>query len=173
MLTDNNPSDPKSNHQIWTLMDNTHYAIARARLLEIAKFGLTKEQAQILFILQNNGGAATLGEIANYTVRQHHSISTLIKRMIKAGLVKRVKLANEKAFKIMATTKGKEIYSKLTRASIEFIFATVTPEEKEIFVGTLYKLQKSARNLLGLDRNLLLESVSSEEMDEEFEEEDE
>jgi DNA-binding MarR family transcriptional regulator len=167
MLTDNNPSEPKTNHQIWTLLDNTHYAIARARLLEIARFGLTKEQAQILYIIQNNGGSATLGEIANYTVRQHHSISTLIKRMIKVGLVKRVKLANEKAFKVMATTKGKEAYGKLTRASIDFIFASVTAEEKEQLIGTFSKLQKSARNLLGLDRNLLLESVPSEETAEE------
>jgi DNA-binding MarR family transcriptional regulator len=146
-------------------LDNTHYAIARARLLEIAKFGLTKEQAQILYIIGINGGAVTLGEIGNYSMRQHHSISTLIKRMINVGLVKKVKVPNEKAFNIVATAKGKDAYSKLTRASIDFIFSSITPEEKEQLALTLSKLQKSARNLLGLDRDLLLESVTQEESD--------
>jgi DNA-binding MarR family transcriptional regulator len=159
--------EANANHLLWTLMDNTHYGIARTRLLEIAQYGMTKEQAQILYIIKTNGGSVTLGKIATYSMRQHHSISTLINRMERVGLVKKTKLPNEKAFRIIATTKGKAMYSKLTRESIDFVFAALTAEEKETLNGLLLKLQKASRNLLGLDRTLLLESQSQKLLEEE------
>jgi len=150
------------NHLLWTLFDNTHYGIARTRLLEIAQYGMTKEQAQILYIIRTNGGSVTLGKIATYSMRQHHSISTLINRMEKVGLVKKTKLPNEKAFRIVATPKGKAMYAKLTRESIDFVFAALNPEEKEQLTGYLLKLQKASRNLLGLDRMMMLEVPSQQ-----------
>lgn len=158
MTTDAVIPEANANHLLWTLFDNTHYGIARTRLLEIAQFGLTKEQAQILYIIKTNGGSVTLGKIATYSMRQHHSISTLINRMEKVGLVKKTKLPNEKAFRIVATPKGKAMYSKLTRESIDFVFAVLNPEEKEQLNEYLLKLQKASRNLLGLDRMMMLES---------------
>jgi DNA-binding MarR family transcriptional regulator len=168
MTTETAIPEANANHLLWTLFDNTHYGIARTRLLEIAKFGLTKEQAQILYIIKVNGGAVTLGKIATYSMRQHHSISTLINRMEKVGLVKKTKLPTEKAFRIAATPKGKAMYAKLTRESIDYVFAALTSPEKDLLNGCLLKLQKASRGLLGLDRIQLLQDQSRKIADDEI-----
>ena len=142
------------NHEIWTLLDSAHFAISRVRLLEIAQYGLTKEQAQMLYIIQNKGGAATVSQIADFSMRQLHSISSLINRMVKAGLVKKVKSPKDKAFKIVMTRKGEEKYSKLTRESIDMTLAALSPADKERLIEYLNELQISARKLLGLDQKL-------------------
>lgn len=67
---------PDEIFKLWILFNNTFFAISRAREIEIAKFGLTHEQAILIYTLIKNGGSATLGEIAESTVRQYHSVSS-------------------------------------------------------------------------------------------------
>jgi DNA-binding MarR family transcriptional regulator len=141
-----------SNHELWTLLDSAHFAISRVRLLEIAQYGLTREQAQILYIINTKGGSATVNQISEFSMRQLHSISSLISRMVEAGLVKKVKSSREKVFRVVMTRKGEEKYNKLTRESIDLIFSVLQPEAKVRLTESLNELQKTARNLLGLDR---------------------
>ena len=154
MPADSENFDFSNNHKIWTLFDSAHFAISRIRLLEIAQFGLTKEQSQILYIIHTNGGAVTIDQISDFSMRQHHSIYTLINRMIKVGLVRKVKNSKDKIIRIAMTKKGETRYGRLTRDSIEMVFSSLTQEEKLRFATSLFALQKAARNLLGLDHKL-------------------
>jgi DNA-binding MarR family transcriptional regulator len=156
-VIDHNPPDadtqfhPDSDHDIWVLLDQAHFAVTRSRLLELAQFNLTKEQAQVLYVLRIWGGSATMNQIASFTQRQRHSVSTLVNRMEKVGLVKKVKVPREKVYKVIMTKKGKERYAKVTRHSIEMVFSALSAEDKRQFVIYLNRLQKKARSLLGLD----------------------
>lgn len=145
------------NHLRWTFLDIVHSAIARARDLEIAKFMLTVEQAKVLHIIHVCGGVATENDIARSTLRQHHSIYSLINRMTKAKLIKKVKSPKEKFARIVATEKGKNLYDQLTRTSTEYIFSSLTEEEQKQLDIILLKLKNRAFNLLGLDRGELLQ----------------
>ncbi len=153
------------NHLRWTQCDIVHTGIARARDLEITKFGLTTEQAKVLHIIHVNGGIVTENDIARSTLRQHHSIYSLINRMIKVKLIKKVKSPKEKFARIMATDKGKNIYRQLTRTSTEYIFSALNEEEQKQLDSILIKLKKRSHNLLGLDRDELLLSKSSDELE--------
>jgi DNA-binding MarR family transcriptional regulator len=148
-----NKSNYKTNHSIWVLIDNTHFAIARSRLLELAQFQLTKEQAQVLYVLRLFGGATNMTQIAAFTMRQRHSVSTLVDRMEKAGLVKKVKVPNKKGYKVTITKKGDERYQNATAKSIEMLFSSLSSEEKERFTGYLTQLLNKAREMLGLNHN--------------------
>ncbi|MFH1646071.1 MAG: MarR family winged helix-turn-helix transcriptional regulator [Chloroflexota bacterium] len=136
---ENSPSPPRqgagavpgSGFDMWVLMDNAHFAIARSRFLEISQFDLTKEQAQVLYVLQVFGGSATQTQIADFTMRQHHSVSTLVNRMCKEGLVRKEKDPAGRGFRIFVTKKGKDKYARVTKNSVEMIFSSLSPAEKK------------------------------------------
>ena len=142
---------PLNRFELWQLFNNTNFAISRARESELAKFGLTLEQAILLNTLIKNGGSATLDEIAERTIRQYHSVSTLVKRMTKSGLVKKVKYSDKKKFEVSITDKGYEIYSKIPPNSLEMIFSVLSIQDQESLATILQSLKLRARNLLGLD----------------------
>ena len=143
--------DPDNNKDMWVLLDQAHFAVARSRFMELAQYKLTKEQAQILYVLRIYGGSATMNQIASFTLRQRHSVSTLVNRMEKVGLLKKVKVNKEKVFKVIVTKKGKERYESVPQESIEMVFSTLSTADKRKFGLYLNKLQKKARSLLGLD----------------------
>ena len=138
-------------HELWVLLEQTHFAIARARDLELNHYGLTPAQASVLYTLEKNNGKATQDVIAQYTMRQHHSVSTLINRMTSLGLVKKVKGSKEKKSSVVITEKARKLYSETERSSIKMILSVLTEAEREIFANYLKLLQDKARNLLGLD----------------------
>jgi DNA-binding MarR family transcriptional regulator len=146
--------DYHTDHGIWVLMDRTQFAISRSRWLELRQFHLTKEQAQILYILRFYGGAANMTQIAAFSMRQRHSVSTLVDRMEKIGLLKKVKAPNKKGYMITVTKKATERYEKVTVKSIELLFSSLSVAEKQKLVELLLKLQTAARQMLGLDRSL-------------------
>jgi DNA-binding MarR family transcriptional regulator len=140
-----------ANFDIWVLLDGAHFAISRSRFLEISQFGLTPEKAQILHIVQINGGSFPQSKISGFTMRQHHSVSSLINRMTREGLLKKVKYPGDRAYTIHWTKKGKDAYGKLTRESIEMIFSTLTDKERQKLYSILHKVLDRSRSLLGLD----------------------
>ena len=145
--------DYRNVHSIWVLLDRTHFAVARSRLLELAQFHLTKEQAQILYALRLYGGATNMTQISAFTMRQRHSVSTLVDRMEKAGLVKKVKVPNKKGYMVTMTKKGSERYQNVTAKSIDMLLSPLSEAEKQKLVVYLKKVQNKARELLGLDHN--------------------
>jgi len=146
--------NPDNDHDVWVLLDQAHFAVTRSRLLELAQYNLTKEQAQVLYVLKICGGSATMNQIASFTLRQRHSVSTLVNRMGKVGLVKKVKVSKEKVFKVIMTKKGKDRYASVTRESIEMVFSSLSAADKRKLVSCLNQLQKKAHSLLGLDYKL-------------------
>ena len=140
-----------ANFDLWILLDQTRFAISRSRELELAHFGLTLTQAGILLFLENSGGEATLYEISKSTMKQHNSVSTLIKRMIEHGLIKKVKNPGDNKIRVAITPKGKELYGKAPRSSIDMIFSSLSSEQKQELASCLKVLRKKSRNLLGVD----------------------
>ena len=145
-------------HIRWTLFDIVHSAIARTRDIEIAKFGLTTQQAKALWTIHMYGGKVTESELAAATLRQHHSTYTLINRMIKLKLIKKVKSPKENFARFVATEKGNNIYNQLTRTSTEYIFSGLGAEELKQLDSILLKLDKRANAFLGIDHDEMVQT---------------
>jgi DNA-binding MarR family transcriptional regulator len=137
--------------EIYPLFNNTGFIISRARELELANFGLTLEQGVLLHTLIKLGGSATLNEIATSTVRQYHSVSTLVNRMSRSGLVKKVKYSDKKKFQVSITDKGLNTYGKATCNSLDMIFSVLPRKDQKTFARYLQLLSTRAREVLGLD----------------------
>jgi DNA-binding MarR family transcriptional regulator len=141
----------RSDFDLWVLLEQTRFAICRAKELELAKINLTISQASVLYTLRVKGGEASQKEIAEFTMRQHHSVSTLINRMIQRGLLKKVKYSGDKGTKITMTEKGQELYNGITDVAIAMVFSTLKKEDKAKLAENLAVLRSKARSLLGMD----------------------
>jgi DNA-binding MarR family transcriptional regulator len=136
-------------HELWTLLDRSRFAISRLRGLELASRGLTLEQASILHIL-NNSEFTTAKELEDITMRRQHSISSLLKGMIKMGVATRTRTEDEKCFHIVITPSGKQLFESLLMVSLQEVFSVITESERQTLADLLDKLLERARYLLGI-----------------------
>jgi DNA-binding MarR family transcriptional regulator len=136
-------------HELWTLLDRTRFAVSRLRGLELAHFGLTIEQASILHILSSRD-YTTAKDLENISMRRQHSISSLLKGMLKMGVVTRTKADQEKRYRIVISPVGKESYERLTVASLDDIFSVLTLSEQQSMAEIMDVLLGRARYLLGI-----------------------
>ena len=127
-------------HELWSLLDRAHFAISRLRRLELAQLGLTIEQSSILYILNNRGGCATTRELEDITMRQHHSISSLMNRMTRMGLIKKEKSERSKRFNIVLTWEGRALSIKAPIVSLQMTFSSLSVGDKLRLAGILNTL---------------------------------
>ena len=136
--------------ELWSLMDRTKFAISRLRELELSQFGLTIEQSSLLHILANQGGTTTVKEIESQTMRRQHSVSSLIKGMIKMGLVSKVKNPGERQFNIIITKAGQSLFENTAIESLETVFSSLIEKDKKHLAIILDSLLERSRYLLGI-----------------------
>ncbi len=135
-----------------SLLDQTTEAIFKAVELELGQYQMSSPQVKVMHMLSQSDEGVTLGELAVGSVRELNSISTLIGRMQKKGLVKKSRKSGDDRAVVTLTKKGNDIYNNtVTERSIYLIFDALSDEEKKQFGVLLKKLQYKARDLLGLD----------------------
>jgi DNA-binding MarR family transcriptional regulator len=140
----------EENFKLWKLLDHTRFMVSRSREMELAEFGLTPEQSHVLEILRQNGGKTTINDVVDITQRQHHSISTLINRMVKQGLVTKKKDLNDnRKYDIVITRKGKKLTTKMTTRSIDITFHDMSEKDKSELRNYLNALLVKAYGVLG------------------------
>jgi DNA-binding MarR family transcriptional regulator len=142
---------------LWLLLTHTRYAIFRAREKELQRYGVSPEQVGLLFVVQALGNKATPAALARHIIRQPHTVSALVDRMARRGLVKKVKdLDRKNLVRVVMTEKGKKTYDLSTkRGPIHRIFNSMSAAEKKEFRQHLEKLLVTARKEIGLDRDEL------------------
>jgi DNA-binding MarR family transcriptional regulator len=137
---------------LYGLFDQTRETIFKAVELELGQYQMSTPQVKVMHMLAQGNGGMTLSELATGTVRELNSISTLIGRMQKKGLVKKVKKPGEDKAYVTLTDRGKDIYNNtVSERSIYLIFDALSDDEKKKLGALLQKLQSKARDLLGLD----------------------
>ena len=139
-----------SDYGLWTYLDRARFAIYRMRELELSRFDFTPEQAAIINLLLARGGSATIKQIEDMTMRQHHSITALINRMLKTDYVSRQRNSKGRGFEIKITRKGQELFEKVPITSFDTIFSIMQAKEKKHLADLLVLLLGHSRDLLGL-----------------------
>ena len=138
-------------YDIWGLLAETEELVAKARILELSKHGLTKEQSHVLRIMTAAGGTMTLNELAAKMLRAHNSVSAIVNRMQKRDLVHRQRTEKSQQYRITVTEKGNKLFSSMPTQSLKLAFATLSSAEKKEFARILKKVGLHTRSLLGLD----------------------
>lgn len=130
----------------------------KIRAKELLRHGITPEQSAVLFVIHAIGFRATPAEISRCISREPHSVSGLLSRMEKEGLVERTKdLDRKNLIRISMTEKGKKAYQKtIKRDSIHNVMSCLSPEEHRQLRTNLEKLWSKALEELGLDDRIPL-----------------
>lgn len=153
MRTDENEVPvPDEFFLLWVLIAQTKDAILRARERDYARYGISNERRAVLWDIQNNnGGRATPVDIARNLFRELHSVTELLKRMEKDGLVKRYKGTGRSKVEVKLTAKGLDVFKQsLHNETDERIFSVLSKEERERLASYLWKLRSRALEDLGI-----------------------
>jgi DNA-binding MarR family transcriptional regulator len=135
--------------EAWWLLHQVRDVTYRVRSRELNKYGITFEQAAILFILkvmEKLQKKPTPGEIAKGMLKEPDSISKILTRMEKQGLInKHSGLGMKNEVFITLTKQGEEAYlHTLNRESIQSTLNTLSKEERQQLILILEKLKTKA-----------------------------
>ena len=138
---------PDDDYRIWMLLHQVSDGVSRAREKELRPFGISRLHAGVMFILKASDEPCTLAEISKYLFRKHHSVSEMVTRMERKGLVRRVRNPDGKGLvRVALTKKGEKLFRQQNkeRKVIHRIMSCLSPEERENFSACLERLRKVA-----------------------------
>jgi len=143
-------------YRIWVLLAQTREAMLKARQKELAPYNLSPRQCAVLFYLQAINGKATPAEISRGLFRESHTISEILSRMEKQGLLKRVKdLSRKNLVRVELTEQGREAYNRSARReSIHKILSVLSSEERQQLELYLRRLRDKALRLINKKKPL-------------------
>jgi len=109
------------------LLRQVGYALARCQDSLYSKYGLTSEQFAVLVNLKSRGPLRP-SDLAVILERTPNSMSMLIDRMVKAGMVRRTRdRKDRRVMTVSSTDKGKTAVEPAIPAGWEFIREIVSP----------------------------------------------
>ncbi len=129
----------------WALYRQTYNSITRCEEALFAKLGLTPQQYMVLLAIKYIHGPVTPTDVANWLDRNTNSITLIVDRMEKDGLVTRVRdLPDRRALRLVITPKGKEAFDRATGPGwelIQEIMSCFSEEELKTFIRLLGKMR--------------------------------
>ena len=133
-------------YYLWVLFSQTRDAIVKVRERELQSYGISERHAQLLFIIKLIGRDATPAGIARWLFREPHSISEILNRMEKQGLIRKVKdLKRKNQVRIEITEKGEDQYRRsFIPRNIPDTFSKLSEGEQRQFIAILMKLRETA-----------------------------
>lgn len=140
--------------KLWVLLGQASDAVPKARQKELDQYGISTMQAAVLFVIQAIGNEATPAEISRWLFRESHSVSALLNRMEKEGLVRKTNdLDRKNLVRVSITEKRQQAYDKSTkRKSIRKIMSSLSEDERQQLRSCLEKLRNRALRELRMDR---------------------
>ena len=136
---------------LFVLFDQTRDTLVRAVELELKQYKTNFAQCHILYVLTQEKNGMTQGDLSKWILRNLNTVSTLINKMEKEGLVKKTKKKEDGKVYVTLTQKGSEAWDEVSERAIFLTFSVLSEEEKEQLKVLLKKLRTGARNILGLD----------------------
>jgi len=151
-----NASDSDQDHTLWMLLRQACDAALRARDRELGQYGISVEEAAVLFVVHATGETATPSEISRWVFREPHSTSALLIRMEKDGLVRKLSdLERKNLLRVVMTEKGREAYQNSTaRGSIHRMMSLLSPDERQQLQSILERIRNEALKELRIERKL-------------------
>ena len=138
-------------YNLWLLLTYTRHLIFKARQKELRQYDLTPITFRAMSVIQNIGDKATPADISRQMLREPHSVSELLERMRKDGLVTKTKdLERKNLVRVRLTEKGRELFQKSSeQKSFRKIMSSLSKEEREQLRLYLMKLWNKAEKELG------------------------
>ena len=135
-------NSPDRDFTAWAMIIQARDVLFRARDNELNRYGVTAVEARALFIVKLIDGQATPAMISRWMLREHNTVTALLKRMENKGLITKTKdLKKKNSWIINLTERGEEAYlNSLKRDAIHEVFAVLSDEEHDLIINCLQKV---------------------------------
>ena len=132
-----------SSYNMYVHIHMTQKALLNARHSEVKAFGITIMELALLTIVKGLGGEATPAQIARLIIRRRSTVSGLLNRMERNGLIRRSEYKNNKRLrKVTLTVKGKKVLEQTWEVdNINDIIGSISDDEFRRLWALLEKLQ--------------------------------
>jgi DNA-binding MarR family transcriptional regulator len=138
--------------RLWFLSHRTHELLRRCEDQVYGEYNLTTEHYTVLAIIKYLDDPVRITDVARWSGRSTNSVSMIIDRMVKAGLVRRVRdRKDRRTVFVTITSKAENALEPATRAGLEFIREILSPlshEDKRTFVNLHEVVKRKALEYL-------------------------
>jgi len=144
-------------YELWVLLAQVRETMFKARQKELQRYNISPRQSAVLFIINAIGDKVTPAEVSRWLLRESHSVSEILSRMEKQGLLRKVKnLDRKNLVGVELTEKGIEAYNQsLRRESIHRIMSYLSDEERRQLYAILKTLRDRALRESGKELRIL------------------
>jgi DNA-binding MarR family transcriptional regulator len=136
----------------WILLRQAYNLIFRCEDRVFSEYDLTTEQHTVLMAIKNISGPVRITDIARWLDRSVNSVSMIIDRMVKAGLVRRTRdRKDRRTVFVTLTNKAEEAYFPATTAGWELVQEILSPlsnEDKRTLIRLLETVRDKTYNYL-------------------------
>lgn len=142
----------------WIMYQSTYESVMKCADETSARTGLSHRQYQVLRAIKDISGMVTATAVANWLDRNPNSITLIIDRMEKAGMVKRVRdLGDRRSIRLMITPEGERRREMANKPAYELskeILSALTEDELSTFVELLSKIREKTFELRNIQDNV-------------------
>jgi DNA-binding MarR family transcriptional regulator len=120
-------------YDLWILMSRVYHMIAKLSNMELSKYNILPVQAYMLFIMRAMGSETTPGELSRFVYEQRSSVSDILNRMEKQGLITKEKKSEGKGrVLVKITEKGENVLQQSEqRTHLHNVLATLSEEKRD------------------------------------------
>jgi DNA-binding MarR family transcriptional regulator len=145
----------------WSMLHRVRDVLMRCEDERFGQYGLTSEQYAVLVTVKYENGSARPVDMARWLGRSPNSVSMIVDRMVKAGLLRRARgRRDRREVRVMLTSKAEDALKPATVAGLEFIKKLMSPLS-DGNLSTLVRLLETVRHEALVYMN---QEVSIEEM---------
>jgi DNA-binding MarR family transcriptional regulator len=152
--------------RLWRRLYETYTVLKRCEDLIFEEHGLTTEQYAVLVSLSYVGQPARVTDIAQWLERSTNSISMIVDRMVKAGLVRRVRdKVDRRVVYVSKTSKAESMFRPASVESFALIRKILSPmpdKDKLTLLNLLGEVKYET--LKCLDRDVDVEKIKRDEL---------
>jgi len=132
--------------RFWSTFNQAYWVVIRVAEAELRALDLTMIQAAVLYWVKTSKEPPTPADLSRLLFRRPHTVSDLLDRMEKQGLVRRKRDSKRKnVSRIVLTDKGEQAFKRQKEVgAVARILSELTPEESETVLAALDKLRQKA-----------------------------
>jgi MarR family transcriptional regulator, organic hydroperoxide resistance regulator len=129
----------------------------KVRERELLNLNLSATSAAILFLVDAMGKDVTPAKISRMLLREPHSVSGILMRMEKQGLIKRAKnMERKNLIRVTLTSKGENaLRQSMKKEGVKHIFSKLSEEQRRQFKQAVGALKDAGMKELNLSPKAL------------------
>jgi DNA-binding MarR family transcriptional regulator len=138
--------DREQERELWGLVQQASRAMQRAMDAELRPIGITSAEAAILYFIRISSEPVTPAMLSRWLIKEAHTVSAILGRMEKQGLVNKKKnLPRKNLVRVALTEKGAEATAQASETKVMGnILFCLSPEEQDTLGEFVERLRNKA-----------------------------